>query len=49
MDGKWDLSSLYKGFDDPEYEADIQRMKDLIEEKKAEIAKSYAVANTVNI
>ena len=30
-------------------EADIQRMKDLIEEKKAEIAKSYAVANTINI
>jgi len=38
MDGKWDLSSLYRGFDDPEYEADIQRMDRAMGEYRARVA-----------
>ena len=28
--GRWDLSVLYKGFDDPAFAADITRLEDLM-------------------
>ena len=35
MNEVWNLDVIYKGFDDPEYQADLARMKELAEEFKA--------------
>ena len=35
MNGTWDLSILYTGFDDPAFEADTKRMDAAIEELSA--------------
>ena len=38
MDWTWDLSYLYKGFDDDAFAADLARVPQLLEEQKALLA-----------
>ena len=31
MEGRWDLSSLYRGFDDPAFEQDMRRLDEMMD------------------
>ena len=38
MDGRWDLTALYQGFDDPAYGRDVQRLGEMIDAYIARVA-----------
>ena len=36
-EGRWDLSALYNGFDDPAFEADIARLDGMMEAYRQQV------------
>lgn len=38
MEGRWDLSSLYRGFDDPAFEQDIRRLDEMMDAYICQVA-----------